>query len=63
MAKGYVCVAGDMHGKGVCIAGGHAWQGGMHGGGMHGGRGACVAGETATTADGMHPSGMHSCYE
>ena len=39
--------------------------GGVHGRrGMHGG-GACVAGgmagETATTADGTHPTGMHSC--
>ena len=24
--------------------------------------GACVAGETATVADGMHPTGMHSCF-
>ena len=35
------------------------------GGGMHtsGGvwPGACVAGETATAAGGMHPTGMHSC--
>ena len=23
--------------------------------------GACVAGETATAAGGMHPTGMHSC--
>ena len=28
---------------------------------VHGG-GACVAGETATAADGTHPTGMHSCY-
>ena len=35
-----------MRGEG----GGHAWR-----------RGACVAGEMATAADGMHPSGMHSC--
>ena len=56
--------------------GGHALQGGVHGGGMCGrgmcmaggihdggvhGRGACVAGETATAADGMHSSGMHYC--
>ena len=27
-------MAGFMHGRGPCIAGGmHAWQGGMHGGG------------------------------
>ena len=24
--------------------------------------GACVAGETATAADGTHPNGMHSCF-
>ena len=24
-------------------------------------QGACVAGETATAADGTHPTGMHSC--
>ena len=61
---------------GACITGsmccrGHAWHGGMHVRGyawqehagqlgMHG-RGACMAGETATAADGMHPTGMHSC--
>ena len=45
----------------------HAWQGGMHGGECvwQGGgtcmAGACVAGETATAADGTHPTGMHSC--
>ena len=37
---------GDMRGEG----GGRALR-----------RGACVAGEMATAADGMHPSGMHSC--
>ena len=42
-----------MHGRGVCVAGGHGWQLGVHGkGGMHG-RGACVAG-------GMHGRGMCS---
>ena len=25
------------------------------------GGGVCVAGETATAADGSHPTGMHSC--
>ena len=44
-----VCVAGGMHGRGS------TWQGDMRG------RGACMAGETATAADGMHPTGMHSC--
>ena len=29
-------------------------RGGVHGGGIH-------AGETATAADGTHPTGMHSC--
>ena len=33
------------------MAGG-VWQGG-----------GCVAGETATAADGAHPTGMHSCIE
>ena len=31
------------------MAGGHVW------------RGPCVAAETATAADGTHPTGMHSC--
>ena len=62
---GRVCVCG----RGSCVAGGHAWWGGhewqgvcMVGGGMRD-RGACVAGETATTADGTHPTGMLSCVE
>ena len=39
------------------------WQGGVcGGGGVHGREGACVAGETATAADGTHPTGMHSCF-
>ena len=42
-------MAGGLHGRGMCVAGGYACQGGMHGKG-----GACVAGETATAADGMH---------
>ena len=46
---GRVCMAGGMCGRGC------AWQGGMHGGG-----GACMAGETATAADGTHPTGMLS---
>ena len=52
-----------MHGRGgiraymagACVAGGYDRGGDMHG------RGACVAGETATAADGTHPTGMHSC--
>ena len=54
------CMVGGMHGRG-CV-----WQGGMYGrGGRHawrGGGGACVAGEMATAADGMHPTGMFSCF-
>ena len=58
--------------KGGCVRWGMCvTKGGMHGkGGIHG-RGCmwqrgyawlvCVAGETATAADGMHPTGMHSC--
>ena len=34
----------------ILFMGGHTW------------RGACVAGETATAADGTHPTGMHSCW-
>ena len=65
----WACVAG------VGMAGGHAWQGmcvvgGVAGicmvGGVHdrgcAWQGACVAGETATAADGMHPTGMHLLY-
>ena len=51
--EGGLVAKGGMHGKGggACMAkGGHAWQ-----------IGACVAGETASAADGMHPTGMHSC--
>ena len=44
-------------------SGGRAWQGeGVHGGGHAWQEGdACVTGETATAADGRHPTGMHSC--
>ena len=33
------------------------------GGGICGRGGACMAGETATAADGTHLTGMHSCYQ
>ena len=33
----------------------------MADGGIRGGWGASKAGETATSADGMHPTGIHSC--
>ena len=64
---------GGMHAwQGVCMVGGiHARGGvcgreGMHGRGVRGWGvcivgGACMAGVTATAADGMHPTGMHSC--
>ena len=71
------CVAGGMHGEGGMCGKGACMVGGMHGGGMHGrghawwghswqgdmhGRGgACVAGEMATAAGGMHPTGIRSC--
>ena len=63
---------GAVVAEGACVAGGHAWPGrawwgegcvagGVCGrGGMHG-RGP-VAGETATAADSMHLTGMHSYY-
>ena len=35
--------------------------GNMHGGG-HAWQGVCMEGEMATAADGMHPTGMHSCF-
>ena len=41
---------------GVCVAGGHAWQGTCMAGG------ACVVGKTATAVDGTHPTGMLSCF-
>ena len=62
---------------GVCVAGGHAWQGawkgdvhgrghvwqeGMCGRGDMCGKGACMAGKTAIAAGGTHPTGMHSCF-
>ena len=40
--------------EGACMAGGHVWWGMQ-------GRRACMAGETATTVDGTHPTGEHSC--
>ena len=48
---GEACVAGGVHDRRGVRGGGHAWQG----------RGVCLAGETATAADVMHPTGMHSC--
>ena len=58
---GGVCMAGCMCGRvyvwqGACMAGG-LWGGGGH----HAWQEACVAGEKATAADSVHPTGMHSC--
>ena len=56
------CMAGGMHGRGTCMAGRCAWQGGMHGrcvcvaGCVHG-RGACVA-KGCAWGGGMH--GTHA---
>ena len=50
-----------MHGMGHTWQG-CVWQGDMHcGGGMHG-QGVCMAGDRQYAADGMHPTGMHSCF-
>ena len=46
-----------LDGIGVTSTQAHVWMGDMHGGG------ACLAGETATVADGTHPTGMHSCMK
>ena len=51
-----------LHLSVILFTGGHAWQGGRvwWGACMAGGH-ACMAGEMAIAADGMHPTGMHSC--
>ena len=53
--QGFSVGGGGVCGEGACMVGGHAWRGCVCGGGV------CVAGETATAADGTHPTGMHSC--
>ena len=62
------CMAGGMHVgrvylvRAVCGRG-HVWLGGhecQRRGGVRG-WGACMAGETATAADGTNPTGMRSC--
>ena len=66
MARG-TCVARGCAWQGACVAEGMYGKEGMCGkGGVHGkgsmwGKGACVAGEMAAAADGMHSTGMHSC--
>ena len=58
MAKGGMHGRGEcMDDRGLCMAEGHVWWGGMDD------RGACLAGEMATAADSMHPTGMHSCLK
>ena len=51
---GAMC-GGGVHGRGLCMGQGHVWRG-------HALWGTCVAGETATAAEGTHPTGMHSCH-
>ena len=48
--KGCTCMAGVLCIAGVMHGRGCVWQG------------ACLAGETTTTADGTHLTGMHSCF-
>ena len=58
------CMAGGhAWWEGACMAGGHAWQGACIVGGHAQQRGVLVAGETATAAEGTHPTGMHSCIK
>ena len=55
---------GGVHGRGVHVwQRWYVWQGTclVEGCAWRGGGAACVAGETATAADGTHPTGMHSC--
>ena len=59
LSMGGVCMAGCMHGRGHA-SWGHAWWGCMAGD-MHGRWRVCIPRETATAADGTHPTGMHSC--
>ena len=49
--------------RGAYVAGGHACHGGVHSRWRHVWQVACMAGEMATAAGGMHPTGMHSCSQ
>ena len=60
MHDGGVRGEGGMRGKGGHVRQGACMAGGVHGRG-HAWQGVYVAGGTATAADGMHPTGMHSC--
>ena len=63
---GHAFLKGGIHGKGVCVVGGMHGSRGMCGRGAfiwgNAWQGVCMAGETATGVDGMHPTGMHSCF-
>ena len=54
-----VCMAGGMCGRG-CPAGGHVWQGVVHGA-WQGGHAWCTE-KMATEVGSMHPTGMYSCF-
>ena len=54
-------MAVGLHGRGSCMAGGHAWQRVCGRGCVWWGE-ACVTGETATAADGTHPPRKHPCF-
>ena len=59
---GGVCGGGNAVAAGVCMAVGWCVAGVCaYRWGVMPGRGMCVTGETATAADGTHPTGMHSC--
>ena len=47
--------------QGAFMAGAVCMAGGMHGR-VCVWQGACMAEEMATAVDGMHPTGMHSCF-
>ena len=56
------CFIPSVYWGGECMVVGNIWQEVcMAKGGMCGGGGACVAGETATEADDTHPIAMNSC--
>ena len=56
-----MCGVGHAWQWGTWLGGGSCMTGGMHDGGGGCFRGACMAAETETAADGTHPTGMHSC--
>ena len=65
VCEGYVFTGVYLSmGEGVCVAGGHVWQGGMHGWGGHvwqggvRGRGACMVGGCAWQGACMGVGGM-----